>query len=118
MSLILVLYVDNLFVIGNEPPMIECKRELASEFKMKDLGHMNYFLGLEAWQRHGEISLSQGKYFVKLLERFGMTECKSLPTPMEMNFKKLCGEDVGLDLTNPSKYRDFIGAMIFLVKTR
>ena len=32
---------------------------------------------------------SQGKYIVKLLERFGMVDCKSMSTPMELNFKKL-----------------------------
>ena len=47
--LILVLYVDDLFLTGVDPlPVIhQCKRELASEFKMKDLGLMHYFLGLE-----------------------------------------------------------------------
>lgn len=73
MSLILVLYVDNLFLIGSDPLMIECKRELASEFEMKNLRLMHHFLGLEVWQRPSEIFLSQGKYVAKLLERFGMT---------------------------------------------
>ena len=45
--LILVLYVDNLFLIGSESLMIECKWELASEFKMKDLRLMHYFLALK-----------------------------------------------------------------------
>ena len=38
MPLILVLYVDDLFLTGSEPLMIKCKRELESEFQMKDLG--------------------------------------------------------------------------------
>ena len=117
MSLILALYVDNLFTIGSEPLMMECKRELASEFEMKDLGLMHYFLGLEVWQRPHDIFLSQGKYALKLLERFGMTECKSLPSSMEINFKKLCGEVVGPNFVNPSKYRQLIGALMFLVNT-
>jgi len=54
---------------------------------------------------------------VKLLEIFGMTKCKSLPTPMEMNFKKLCGEVAELDLANPFEYRQLIGALMFLVNT-
>jgi len=47
MLLILVLYVDDLFLIGSEPLMIECKMDLASKFEMKYLGLMHYFLGLE-----------------------------------------------------------------------
>ena len=45
--LILVLYVDDLFMTGVDPLIHRCKRELASEFEMKDLGMMHYFLGLE-----------------------------------------------------------------------
>lgn len=38
-----------------------------------------------------------------LLERFGMVEWKSIATPMEVNFKKLCGDVVGSHLENPSE---------------
>ena len=88
MPLILVLYVDDLFLTSSKPLMLKCKRELAFEFDTKDLSLMHYFMDLEMWQRSGQIFLSQGKDVVKLLERFGMVECKSMATPMEMNFKK------------------------------
>ena len=55
---ILVLYVDKLFLIGVDPLIHECKRELAYEFEMKDLRLMHYFLGLEVWQKPVEIFLS------------------------------------------------------------
>eukprot|EP00253_Pinus_taeda_P005896 PITA_05896 len=117
MLLILVLYVDDLFLTGIEALMLECKRELAFDFEMKDLGMMHYFQGLEVWQRLGEILLSQGKYVVKLLEGFEMTKCKSLTTLMEMNFKKLCKDAAGPDLANPFEYQQLIGALMFLVNT-
>jgi len=44
---ILLLYVDDLFLSGEENLIAECKRRLAFEFQMKDLGLMHYFLGLE-----------------------------------------------------------------------
>ena len=94
--LIPVLYMDDLFLTDVDPLIHQCKRELAAEFEMKDLGLMHYFLGLEVWQRPSEIFLSQGKYIVKLLERFGMVDCKSMSTPMELNFKKLSGNVAGL----------------------
>jgi hypothetical protein len=62
---------------------------LDEEFEMKDLGLMHYFLGLEIWQRKGEIFLGQGKYTVEILKRFGMEECKPMTTPMITNLKKL-----------------------------
>ena len=44
---ILLLYVDDLFLISIKSLIIECKYVLAFEFEMKDLGMMHYFLGLE-----------------------------------------------------------------------
>jgi hypothetical protein len=49
--IILILYVDDLFLIGDEGTISWCKRELTSKFEMKDLGLMHYFLGLEVWKR-------------------------------------------------------------------
>jgi hypothetical protein len=46
---ILLLYVDDLFLTGEESLIIQCKKELASKFDMKDLGLMHYYLGLEVW---------------------------------------------------------------------
>lgn len=87
--LVLVLYVDDLFLTGEEHLIAQCKRELTSEFEMKDLGLMHYFLGLEVWQSSDGIFLSQGKYTVDVLRRFGMLDCKSMSTPMVSNLKKL-----------------------------
>jgi hypothetical protein len=49
--MILLLYVDDLFLIGEESLIIQCKKELAFEFDMKYLGLMHYYLGLEVWQK-------------------------------------------------------------------
>ena len=110
--------MGDLFLIGADPLIHQCKRELASEFEMKDLGLMHYFLGLEVWKKPEEIFLSQGKYIVKLLERFGMLDCKFVTTPMELKFKKLCESVVGPDLGSPSKYRQLMGTLMFLVNSR
>jgi len=39
-------------------------------------------------------------------------------TLMELNFKKLCGSAVGLELGNAYEYRQLIGALVFLVNSR
>ena len=53
----LLLYVDDLFVIGMDGLITDMKRKLAVEFDMKDLGMMHYFLGMEVWQNEDIISL-------------------------------------------------------------
>jgi hypothetical protein len=85
----LILYVDDLFLTGDEKLIVGCKRELSSEFEMKDLGPMHYFLGSEVWQRSDEIFLSQGKYTVEILQRIRMMDYKSMTAPMTINLKPL-----------------------------
>jgi hypothetical protein len=117
-SLILFLYVDDLFLINTESFSVECKYALAYEFDMKDLGRMQYFLGLEVWQRNNEIFLSQGKYTIEILKKYGMLNCKPMATPMVTNLKKLSvsSSDSGeIDLT---LYKKMIGSLMYLVNTR
>ena len=47
-----------------------------------------------------------------------MVDCKLVTTPMELNFKKLCGSATGPELGNASEYRQLIGALMFLVNSR
>jgi hypothetical protein len=42
--------VDDLFLLGDEKLADVFKREIASDFEMKDISMMHYFLGLEVWQ--------------------------------------------------------------------
>lgn len=116
--LILVLYVDDLFLTGEDSLIIRCKKELTIEFEMKDLGLMYYFLRLEVWQRPNEIILSQGKYTIDILKRFGMMDCKPISTPMETNLKKLSISATNSNFANPSEYRELIGSLMYLVNTR
>jgi hypothetical protein len=80
---------------------------------MKDLGLMHYYLGLEVWQKRGEIFLRQGRYVVKILQKFGMMDCKSMATPMVIDMRKLRGFD--FDLVDSSLYRQLIGSLMYLL---
>eukprot|EP00253_Pinus_taeda_P032268 PITA_32268 len=83
--LILVLYVDDLFLIGSSRLIGDYKKNLATEFDMKDLGQMHYLLGLEVWQQKGEIFLGQGRYATEILKSFKMEDCR----PMDTTGRKL-----------------------------
>jgi hypothetical protein len=92
-KVILLLYVDDLFLTREEKLIIDCKKKFTVEFEMKYLGLMHYFLGLEVWKSPENIFLNQGKYAVEILKRFDMLECKSMNTPMETK----------LNVTHPSR---------------
>eukprot|EP00253_Pinus_taeda_P036596 PITA_36596 len=86
--LIIVLYVDDLILIGDDELIKPCKKDLAREFDMKDMGLMHYFLGFEVWQRDGEVFVSQGNYANEILRCFHMDMCKPMEIPLAGNWRK------------------------------
>jgi hypothetical protein len=71
---ILVLYVDDLFLIGEKKLIVGCKENMKIDFEMKNIGMMHYFLGLGFGRTCGEIFLGQCKYAVEILKRYHMDE--------------------------------------------
>ena len=114
--LILVLYVDDIFLTGSSRLIKDCKENLAAEFDMKDLGLMHYFLGLEVWQQKCEIFLGQGRYATKILKRFKMEEFRPMATPMITNWKKIDTSEE--DEADFALYRQLIGSLMYLVNTQ
>jgi hypothetical protein len=115
--IILVLYVDDLFLTGEEHLISHTKRELSTEFEMKNLRLMHYFLGLEVWQKPSEIFLSQSRYAIDVLHIFGMLYFKSMNTPMIYNLKKLHDKATYSDPEDPTIYHQIIGSLMYLVHT-
>ena len=71
----LVLYVDDILLIGNDIPMLEAvKTSLKKSFSMKDLGEAAYILGIRIYSDRSKrlIGLSQDTYIDKILNRFNM----------------------------------------------
>jgi len=72
-QLVVGVYVDDLVITGSSSDDIKrFKKEMAAAFKMSDLGLLHYYLGIEVKQGASGISLSQGAYAAKILERSGM----------------------------------------------
>ena len=87
--MILLLYVDDMFLIGNEKLISGCKKKFVEKFEIKYLGMMHCVLGLEVWNFPNEIFLNQGKYVVEILNRFVMFDCNSMNTLMVTKWKLL-----------------------------
>lgn len=81
------------FLTRFEVLIVQCKRELVSEFEMKELGLMHYYLGLKFWPKPNGIFVGQGKYIVTILQRFGMMDYKSMDTHMVTNLKNIRDSD-------------------------
>ncbi|GJW76284.1 putative RNA-directed DNA polymerase [Tanacetum coccineum] len=81
--LVLLVYVDDIIVTGNNAVEIDkFKVFLKGKFKIKDLGKLKYFLGIEVVDTKSGISLNQRKYVLDLLSEYGMLACKPSNTPL------------------------------------
>jgi hypothetical protein len=89
----LILYVDDILLIGNDIPMLEAsKTSLKNSFSIKDLGEAVYILGIKMYRDRSKrlIGLSQDTYIDKVLKRFNMEEAKKefLPMSHDIHFSK------------------------------
>ena len=89
----LVLYVDDILLIGNDVPAMQgIKVWLSSQFSMKDLGEASYILGMKIYRDRSRrlLGLSQSTYIDTVLKRFSMENSKKgyLPIPSGITLSK------------------------------
>ena len=66
--ILLLLYVNDMIITSDDFSGIqELKDFLSQQFKMKDLGHLSYFLGLEITHSTDRLYITQAKYAFELL---------------------------------------------------
>ncbi|CAM8919935.1 unnamed protein product [Rhodiola kirilowii] len=94
----------------------EVKQFIHAKFRLKDLGLLRFFLGLEVARGPKGIQLNQRKYALELLEDQHMTDCKPARTPMD-NKHTLSLSKAEL-LPDPMVYRRLVGKLIYLTITR
>ena len=85
-------------------------------FSLKDLGELNYFLGIEVRSTDKGLHLSQKKYICDLLKRSKMDQANPLRTPMVSNLK-LTATD-GDPVPNITEYKSIVGALQYITITR
>jgi hypothetical protein len=112
----LLLYVDDTIVIASSPSFRQrLLNKLHNEFVMTDLGHLHYFLGMAVCRSPNVFFLSQCQYALDILERSGMTDCYSSPTPVDTS-SKLSATDGDL-LPDATDYRSLAGGLQYLTLT-
>ena len=115
-TILLLLYVDDMIITGDDLNGIqELKNFLSQQFEMKDLGHLRYFLGLEITHSTDGLYIIQAKYASELLSRAGLTDSKTVDTPVEFNAHLTPSR--GKPLSNPSLYRRFVSSLVYFTVT-
>lgn len=82
-SMALLLYVDDVLITGNSSALIDCLiSTLSSSFAMKDMGPINYFLGIKAQFHEKGLFLDQTAYAEEILREAAMDTANPMPTPL------------------------------------
>jgi hypothetical protein len=113
----ILIYVDDVIIAGNDSHRISSlKNYLHSQFRIKDLGPLKYFLGIEVARSSTGIVLSQRKYTLDILTESGMLGARPCSFPMEQQHK--LSTDSGPSLPDPAQYRRLVGRLLYLTITR
>jgi hypothetical protein len=113
---LLLLYVDDMIITGDDPEYITfVKAHLSDQFLMSDLRPLRYFLGIEI-SSTPEGFLSQEKYIQNLLDRVSLTDHRTAETPMELNVHLTTTD--GEPLEDHTRYRHIVGSLVYLGVTR
>uniref|UniRef100_A0A2N9J9F8 Reverse transcriptase Ty1/copia-type domain-containing protein n=1 Tax=Fagus sylvatica TaxID=28930 RepID=A0A2N9J9F8_FAGSY len=94
----------------------DLKHFLGQHFEMKNLGPLNYFLGLKVSSSSNGYYLTQAKYTSDLISRAGITDSKIVDTPIEYN-NRLNTHD-GEPLPDATLYRQLVESLVYLTVTR
>ncbi|GKC12662.1 putative ribonuclease H-like domain-containing protein [Tanacetum coccineum] len=115
--LIVQVYVDDIiFRFAKKNLCTEFEKMMHKKFQMSSIGELTFFLGLQVKQKEDGIFISQDKYVIEILKKFGFSDVKTANTPMETHkplLKDADGEDV-----DEHMYRSMIGSLMYLTSSR
>lgn len=112
-----LIYVDDIILMSSDVTSWEAvKCFLETKFKLKTLGVLKYFLGMEiAWSQHG-IQICQCKYVLDILSVTGLLASKPSPLLMKPNLQ--LSKDDGELFDDLTFYRKLVGKLLYLINTR
>lgn len=114
----LLVYVDDIILARDDLAHIQQVKDfLHCKLKIKDLGQLKFFLGIEVAHTKAGIHLSQRKYAVEILREAGFENCKGMRTPMVQNLQ-LSEEVKSPAVSDSTLYRQLIRKLLYLTNTR
>jgi hypothetical protein len=115
--LLIEVYVDDI-IFGSDDDTLSHKfaKDMQNEFEMSLLGELSFFLGLQICQSNQGIFISQTKYIIEMLKRFGMEDCKPVITPIQTSCKLSKYDDS--KSTEQRQYRSMIDSLLYVTTSR
>ena len=107
----ILIWVDDIVIAAVSTGCLsKMKNMLKDRFRMTDLGPISWFLGIEFTQIEGVITMSQTKYLLDKLEKYGLDKSKPRTTPCELaGYDKMSMDPMDSDWN----YRELVGSLIY-----
>ncbi|WVZ48888.1 hypothetical protein U9M48_000283 [Paspalum notatum var. saurae] len=119
LTMYMLVYVDDVIIVSSSDLATEkLIQQLQLEFAVKDLGSLEYFLGIEVKTRKNGMLLSQKRYALDLIKKAGMERCNPISTPMTASEKLLKNQGAALNEKDKFKYWSIVGGLQYLTLTR
>jgi hypothetical protein len=100
----MLVYSDDITITGTHPIVISTFiLKLQQEFPLKDLGPLNFFLGIQVIQTTSSLHLCHTNYILEILRKAHTVDSKPSKSPCVSGSK--LSTYVGDPLTNPTTYR-------------
>lgn len=113
----ILVYVDDILITGNQTSQVkDITVSLNKLFALKDLGELDFFLGIQVNNTCEGLLLTQTKYIRDLLKKTKMLTAKDITTPM-ISSQHLSKHDA-CPLEDPYLYRSTVGALQYVTVTR
>jgi histone deacetylase 1/2 len=118
-TMFLLIYIDDIIVTSSSDRAIAALLQDSNKyFAIKDLGDLHYFLGIEVKKIKNSLLLTQEKYATDILDRVGMHNCKSAPTPLSSSEQLSLTDGTPLGSEDCTQFRSIVGALQYLTLTR
>jgi hypothetical protein len=120
----IALYGHDYIIVTNDHKELlpQTKVLLCVEFDMSDMGEIKYYIGLQVKRNHELciVEFNQFKYRSDVLKIFGMENCKSISTPLELGSKLIKHQSLNLEFSQKKKmveilYKSIVGSLIYAI---
>ena len=114
-TLIILIWVDDCIIAASNVNVLnEFKRNFGQAFRIKDLGQIGFFLGMQFEISQNIISINQKLYTQNIIKRFNEQNCKLRSLPCDPSIYELL-QTKSPKFENPTQYRELIGSLIYLM---
>ena len=112
---VIIVYVDDALFCGPNKALVEeLKCQFMAKWECCDLGEAKEFLRMNITRHGSKIEIDQCAYLEKVLERCGMQNAKTAPTPLPAGYQPMPNSGESTKELR-SRFQTVIGSLLYIM---